>query len=239
MPECTPTPEGCKTCWQCGEVKPLIDYYKGKARCKPCHLDSRREYNKQWYQDNQEHHKQLRDRWRAENPRYLGEYYRRNRDRIVASAVEYAKRNPPDPERHRRNARARYAADRERASAVKRAWQESNPEVVAESRRRAASRRRARKRALPAEIYTLAQIIDRDGTLCVLCGAELDLSAKWPDPKAATVEHLECLAWPDSAGDVLNNVAASHFRCNAERNIRPHPAAARKRAELIRMREVG
>jgi hypothetical protein len=93
--------------------------------------------------------------------------------------------------------------------------------------------RRARKRQLPTEPYKLADILARDGVDCVLCGKVLNLAVKSPHPMSATIEHLECLSWPDSAGDVLNNVGASHRHCNLRRNINPHPAAALKRAELL------
>jgi hypothetical protein len=76
-------------------------------------------------------------------------------------------------------------------------------------------------------------LLERDGTACVLCGEELDLDAVYPDPQAPTVEHLECIAWPDSAGDVPSNVAVAHYGCNNRRRTSPHPAAARKRAELL------
>lgn len=79
----------------------------------------------------------------------------------------------------------------------------------------------------------MADIIARDGNLCVLCGDPFDLDAPWPAPLSPTVEHLECISWPDSAGDVLTNVGASHFTCNCRRSDNPHPAAARKRAELL------
>ena len=78
------------------------------------------------------------------------------------------------------------------------------------------------------------QILERDGTDCVLCGGELDLDAVYPEPLAPSVEHLECISWPDAtAGDVLSNTGVSHWQCNNERRDRPHPAAARKRAELL------
>jgi hypothetical protein len=112
-------------------------------------------------------------------------------------------------------------------------WIDANVELWREYGRGIASRRRARKRDLPAEPYTLTQLIERDGKSCVLCGQALNLAVPVPHPRAATVEHLECLSWPGSAGDVLTNVAVSHFRCNVQRKDRPHLAAARKRAELL------
>jgi hypothetical protein len=232
-----------KACSKCKQVKPLIEFSRRsdtgryKSHCKPCIADSSRER----YRDPVERakHKALRDRWRAENPTYHAEYYQRNRERMIAAAIEYEKRNPRkrrrnyDPERRREQERARYAADRERYAAVKQAWRDNNAELVAETRRRAMSRRRARLRGLPAERYTLNQLIERDGTLCVLCGEELDLDAVYPDLLAPTVEHLECIVWADSPGDVLSNVAAAHWGCNNRRRTSPHPAAARKRVELL------
>ncbi len=110
-------------------------------------------------------------------------------------------------------------------------WRE-NPES-AETGTAAARRRRARKRKLPSEPYTLSDIIARDGADCVLCGDTIDLNLTWPDTGSVTVDHLEPLSWPDSAGDVLSNVSAAHLGCNNARRDRPHPAAARKRAELL------
>ena len=112
-------------------------------------------------------------------------------------------------------------------------WRRENPERDLEIRRRIQSRRRARMRGLPVEPYTMDQLLERDGTLCVLCDGELDLSAAHPDLLAPTVEHLECISWDNSAGDVPANCAVAHFTCNSSRNNRPHPAAARKRSELL------
>ncbi len=210
-----------RTCSKCAQVKTAAEFWQGNI-CKCCNNERMRIY-------------------RSANPGKISAIqrgnYERNREKRIADAVAYAKANPPDPERTRRNARARYAADRERAAGVKKAWQEANIELVRELRRRASSRRRARLRGLPVEVYTLTQLIERDGNRCVLCGSELDRDARWPDRQAPTVEHLECLAWPNSAGDVLANVSVSHLACNLSRSTSPHPAAARKRAELIRPAE--
>lgn len=241
MSESTPTYVGCKQCGKCAQVKPLSDFgqQRGRVRsaCKACI----NEYSRDRYRDDPDwraRHKALRDRWRAENPTYLAENYQQNREQRIAAAIEYAKRNPPDPGRTRELARARYAADPERFRDKKRKWEVENAELARETRRRAASRRRARMRGLPAEMYTMDQLLERDGTLCVLCSEELDLTVVYPDPLAPTVEHLECIVWEDSAGDVLSNVAVSHWACNNARRTRPHPAAARKRAELLAVERV-
>lgn len=102
-----------------------------------------------------------------------------------------------------------------------------------DQRREARQRRRALLRNLPGEPYTVADLVARDGTCCVLCGQELDFDARFPKPTSITIEHLECISWVNSAGDVLTNVALAHWQCNLVRGSSPHPAAARKRAELI------
>lgn len=106
---------------------------------------------------------------------------------------------------------------------------QENPELA----NLAAQRRRAMLQQLPAERYQLADIIERDGAACVLCGDEIDFALRWPNSGSMTVEHLECISWPGSAGDVLDNVSIAHLSCNIGRGNRPHPAAARKRAELL------
>lgn len=229
--------EGFKVCSKCGETKPLSAYgARGKGRirgdCKPCVAAVSR-----WrYRNDPElraKHKILRDRWRDENPSFYSDYYEANRERLIAAAVEYSKLNPVDPEHRRAVQRAWYAATVEERRAKNRAWREANLEAARGNARHAAARRRARMRGLPFESYTMADIVERDGTACVLCGEEMDMTAMAPEPLAATIEHLECISWPDSAGDVLANVGLSHFACNTRRNTQAHPAASRKRAELL------
>ena len=57
-----------KTCSKCGEVKPIGEYHKGRNQCKAC----RAEYNKQYYQDPviKEHKKQYDKQWRQDNKEY-------------------------------------------------------------------------------------------------------------------------------------------------------------------------
>lgn len=126
-------------------------------------------------------------------------------------------------------------ANRARRDELAKKWREANPDRVRINGQATSRRRRARLRHLPAEPYTLQEIVARDGLDCVLCGEELELSVDYLHPRSVTVEHLECVSWPDSAGDVLSNVAAAHRKCNRDRGNHPHPAAARKRAELAAM----
>lgn len=297
MSESTPALDQRKTCTKCGTSRPLAEYVvslkpdgKLASWCRDCRLKASRD----WYQKNREHHKVLRENWRAQNPGYGKNYYRQNRERLITAAGEYAERNPPDPERRNALARERKAkwkhagdpcsivgcgrARKNKTNPLCDAHYKRNLETgllggdvrdrktiargatcasagctephhakglcrghyrVLRHRRNpeegnaATRRRRALRKKLPTERYVLADIIERDGSSCVLCGEQIDIDLPWPQRRSLTVEHLECLSWPGSAGDVLANVSVSHLTCNLARRDRPHPAAARKRAELL------
>lgn len=245
----TAVPPGHKRCTRCKEVKPFSEFNEHgvrrgrrelKAGCRECLSGaSRARYA-------------VDDEWRAVLAERKAKRYRSKSTEINAAArAARDNRTPEQVERDRQKARDRYNADREKVYARNARWREANrekhreisrdgaarrravnPEPFLEAGRRAASRRRARLRNLPCEPYTVDELLERDGEDCVLCGEPLDLTFSWPDPKAPTVEHLECLAW-GTAGDEPLNVGVSHWECNNQRKDRPHPAAARKRAELL------
>lgn len=206
-----------RTCSKCDVTKCQAEFWQGNI-CKSCNNARMQAYRKA-----------NPDKIRTIQART----YRKHRDKRCSEAKVYEAANPRDPERRRRAARERYAADPERARAAKMAWRAANSERVAEINRGISRRRRARLRSLPTEPYTVEDILDRDGALCVLCEEEMDFAAHWPDPQAVSVEHLECLSWPGSAGDVLANVALAHFGCNNRRRAGFHPLAAAKRAVLV------
>ena len=55
---------------------------------------------------------------------------------------------------------------------------------------------------------------------CYHCGGEIDYTAKYPDPKAFTVDHLKPLSlYPELAEDP-GNLVASCARCNAVKGAR-------------------
>lgn len=65
--------------------------------------------------------------------------------------------------------RATNAAYRERVAEAGRRYLAAHPDVLQER----AARRRAQKLALPNEIVTMADLIERDGSCCYLCGRTL------------------------------------------------------------------
>lgn len=221
-----------KTCNKCSKAKSTDAFYGTKQPCRRCQV----EYQKIRYRRDpkvRERAAEARDRWHSRNPAYRGEYYGRTRERQIAKVKEYAARNPEYQERSKQRLAVWNAENPERQRARAKMWAAANPEASREHSRRGTARRRARLRDLPVEPYSIADIVDRDGTACVLCGEELDFEAPSRHAQSPSLEHLECISWPDSAGDVPSNVALSHWGCNNARWNRPHPAAARKRAELL------
>lgn len=74
--------------------------------------------------------------------------------------------------------------------------------------------RRARQRGLPAESVDRYAVFERDDWMCSLCGEPIDKALTGRHPMSASLDHVIPLAWPDSPGHVLSNVAAAHLRCN-------------------------
>lgn len=79
-------------------------------------------------------------------------------------------------------------------------------------------RRRAAKNGGESEKYTKSDVIENCGNKCHLCGKEIDLTRKYPDPQSFSIDHVI----PVSRGgnDVLGNVKPAHFGCNAGKRDR-------------------
>lgn len=75
--------------------------------------------------------------------------------------------------------------------------------------------RRMRRRGLPMERISRAEIFERDGMLCHLC--YLPITGK------PTIDHVIPIATPGSPGHVWENVAAAHRACNSSKRDRVRP----------------
>lgn len=179
-----------KKCSKCSAVKPVGEFYRsGKskdgllARCKPCHNAAGREY------------------------------YRKNRDKVIARTNAYQAANP---ERSRGYWRKYYASHREQRAEESRQYRARNPEKVSayqkDYRKRhpeKAARDQHARRAMLAGVphdkaVTLEALRERDGDFCCFCGIQMDFCG--PDTYArnkATLEHIT----PVSSG-------GSHTFCN-------------------------
>ena len=242
-----------RTCIKCGETKPLAAFEASGLLRRVCHdpcvLSSKRE--RYWADPKRQGRPRPAPRksapaglkWctKCSECKPLDAFPRSNRGRhgswCKACVARHNREQYKRPE-IRADRRARWDKWHAENPNWAARWRAANLDRARENVRRNQARRRARLRGLPVEPYTLEQLLERDGTLCVLCDEELDLDAAYPDPLSVTVEHLECISWPESAGDTPSNVALSHFTCNMQRGVDPHPEAARKRAELLEAEQV-
>jgi HNH endonuclease len=79
-------------------------------------------------------------------------------------------------------------------------------------KRRHEYRRRGAAKSTP---YSRAEIAERDGWKCHLCGGRVSKTAKWPDQMCASMDHLIPLA--DGGADGAENVRLAHWICNTRR----------------------
>ena len=75
--------------------------------------------------------------------------------------------------------------------------------------------RRARKRGLPVEKISRAEVFERDNYTCHICQRLIE--------DGPVIDHLIPLALPDSPGHVWANVAAAHAFCNSSKCARVRP----------------
>jgi 5-methylcytosine-specific restriction endonuclease McrA len=84
--------------------------------------------------------------------------------------------------------------------------------------------RRARKRGLPVERISRAEIFARDNYICHICDEPIN--------DKPVLDHLIPLAIKNSPGHVKENVAAAHAYCNCAKNARVTAADYRMYTEL-------
>lgn len=79
-------------------------------------------------------------------------------------------------------------------------------------------RRRAAKRGGASELYTLAEIAERDRFMCQLCGKRVAMKQGVPHPNAPTIDHVVPVS--EGGDDTRANVQLAHFRCNSVKGPR-------------------
>ena len=98
-------------------------------------------------------------------------------------------------------------------------WKSANKEKCAALERK----RRAAKRGLPTEPYTVQDVLDKYGTNCHICNLEINLTAERRSGKEGweTGLHIDHLISIINGGpDTLENVRPSHGLCNVRKNSR-------------------
>lgn len=114
---------------------------------------------------------------------------------------------------------------RECAHAEAVAWRERNPGYYinwgrANQDRRAAAtqKRRAARLDRPSETISRIAVFQRDEYWCGICDEPIDANAKWPDPGAASLDHV--IPLNRGGTHTYGNVQASHFACNCRKGDR-------------------
>ncbi len=133
-----------------------------------------------------------------------------NRDKQNEYWREYRKANL---EKRRETGRDYYHRNKEKASAYKKEYRKANRAKHSEHE----NKRRALKAGGNHEKYTTQEMLDKYGTLCYICGIEIDLTA----PRKVGVDgwetglHIEHVINIALGGDdTLENVRPSHGLCN-------------------------
>lgn len=99
--------------------------------------------------------------------------------------------------------------------------EQCRPAQLAKQTRAMRRRRRARKRGVKSEHYTLDYLLDRDANRCQLCGERVHTRRKPPHPKAPVIDHIIPLA--QGGDDTRANVQIAHFICNSIKGDRTAP----------------
>lgn len=88
-------------------------------------------------------------------------------------------------------------------------WRVQNPDKHAANNHRY----RARKRGAFVEDVDRSAVLERDGWRCGICGEKIPRSARYPEPRSASVDHVVPLS--RGGKHEMKNVQAAHLICNA------------------------
>ncbi len=77
------------------------------------------------------------------------------------------------------------------------------------------NRRRAARINAPSEKYTREQVLEKTGGKCGICGREIDLNIKYPNPLCFTYDHIVPLS--KGGSNLFENVQAAHLGCNCKK----------------------
>lgn len=206
--------DATRVCVDCGA--PVTRASPKVVRCDPCRYERKRALNREAVRKCHAAHKERRAayaaQWRQANPGYDAAWRRRRAEADPAWAEERQRRGAE----HRRR-----LLDRDPDYFSR--WARANPE----SGRGSVRARRARKLAVPTERYSLAEIADRDGWRCQLCGRLVSRTARYPAPTSPSIDHIIPLS--QGGSDLKSNVQLSHFRCNAAKGNRTLPVGEQLR----------
>lgn len=220
-----------------GTVAGYIAHSSAKeSPCSECH-SARQEYRQRYRADNRElvkqkqhdYYQKVRERVLKEKKEYYAEnreemleleriYRDNNRERLQEYQRQWYSKNREKVTSQKRESNKKwYDANPERVRARRKAYRESSCGKVATWERENAQRRRALKRALPSDGYSIDDLTRTHGTVCYLCETEVDINLPMGTRVSPEIDHVHPLSHPDCPGDVLPNVRWTHKACNSSK----------------------
>ena len=145
---------------------------------------------------------------------YLDGYYVKNKELVlIKRRITYAKNS----ESNRNKRKKYYALNSEKEKSYQRQHKKENPHLKRESERR----RRANRFNNGFEYYKESFVLELYGTICHICGIDIDLKA----PRLAGLEgwemglHIDHVIPLSKGGqDTIENVRPAHGSCNVKKH---------------------
>lgn len=182
-----------RSCVKCGVNNPLSEFYPNQKQCKTC----AKAYAIAWRKANPDKQKVIDKKRNKKNWAKL---------RVDPVYLEKKKK-------YRESRKEIYLSN-----AI--VWNKENKERYNDNIRRHSNKRRALKKKNKHEPYTEKQVLDIYGTVCYLCGLEIDLFAPrrigilgWE--KGLHIDHVVPIV--KNGPDILENVRPTHGRCNIDK----------------------
>lgn len=211
--------------------------------CKACRINAKSE----WIKNHRDQHSKYVRAWQKRNPDKCDESAKRfrskrgerlrtlareqyaekrrdkkaayreiNADRIREQNAEYRKRKTDAIKNY--NA-SYYERNKDRVLARIARCNNAKPELYKQLHKAAKHRRKVRLvNQGPHERFTDAEIFERDGWICKLCGEPVDESIAYPNPKSASLDHVLPIA--KGGGHTRANCQLAHLGCNSRKRDR-------------------
>lgn len=225
-----------KTCTLCKTLLPATsDFFpwtskkKLAARCKGCI----KKYYKKYRQNNvdyiREWHKKYRKEKDADIKKKKANYRKKNKEIIKERSRIYREKYDKEirerkkldyinnKEKYSKKMKEYHKKNGEHVRQKVKIWRKNNPERYAEIKAKSNRKRRAILKNIPTEPYTDKQVIDTYGTICYLCGFEIDFNAPRQTSKKGWengfhIDHVIPIS--KNGPDTLKNVRPTHGKCN-------------------------
>lgn len=216
-----------KNCEACAEFK--REYQRDYARRNK---DKKREADRRYREKHDVELKAKKKEYYDKNAEYIREksrkWHHENKEQANAYSREYRKKNPERVREaiarwHEENAdyvKETSAKRREQNRDIMRSYMKEYYRENSEKWEGFGRKRRALKASQPHEAYTRDEVVELHGTVCYLCGGEVDMSLSWGNDRSPAMDHLWPLNVPGGPGDVLSNMWVTHAVCNIRKGDR-------------------